>query len=108
MDHQEIDARSLAMHTIIAERLKANPLLLEKAKSNIARWRPMISPASHWYLDEWEKILNNGLDATVAAATDPSERGNAMRQSNPFPGILSEEERLEFLRQWRLDHPHKK
>ena len=37
MHHSAIDRRSLMMHRIIAERLRANPALLEIPRGNLAR-----------------------------------------------------------------------
>lgn len=100
MDHRLHDQRSLAMHRLIAEKLARNPGLLEVALATIARWRKTTSPNSRPYLDAWQAIIEQGLEATIAAATDPSERGIQMRQAAPFTGILTQEERAEFMTAW--------
>lgn len=91
------------MHALIAEKIARDPSLLEVAKANIARWRSSVSPRSLPYLDAWQQILERGVEAAIAAATDPSERGNQMRQSAPFAGILTQRERLDFLKRWTPD-----
>ena len=38
MSHARIDARSLAMHRAIAEKLRAKPELIDIARENLERW----------------------------------------------------------------------
>jgi hypothetical protein len=102
--HQEIDARSLAMHRLVAEKLRRDPCLLDRANRTLARWRATASPSSQPYLEEWERILRGGLDATIAVLLDDSERATALRQCSPFAGVLSSRERFSFLREWKAAH----
>jgi hypothetical protein len=39
--HARLDARSLACHQAIAAKLLKQPDLVERAKSNLARWRAL-------------------------------------------------------------------
>ncbi len=102
--HQEIDARSLAMHRLIAEKVRRDPALLEAAKATLARWRSIGDGSTRPYDEQWERVLNEGLEATVRIALEESERGGAMRQCSPFPGILAPRERFAFLRAWKDSH----
>jgi hypothetical protein len=38
-DHSRLDERSLDMHQLIAEKVRAEPALLEKARENVRRWQ---------------------------------------------------------------------
>ncbi len=38
-DHSRINARSLAMHRLVAQKVRANPALLDKARENLRRWQ---------------------------------------------------------------------
>ena len=105
MRHQDLDARSLALHRLVAEKLSREPALFENARATLARWRIIVCPSSQPYLIEWEQLFNQGMDAALAVATDPSEHATALRQSSPFCGILTNEERWEFLKTWRQEHP---
>jgi len=87
MTHQEIDQRTSAMHLLIAEKIRQNPLLLEKAKDTIARWQKIVCNRSLPYLHEWDQLINQGVDACLAVATSESEHATALRQSSPFVGI---------------------
>lgn len=96
--HQDIDERSLAMHRLIAEKLRHEPALFEQVKVTLARWRTTVSPSSQPYLEEWESLMNQGMDACLAVAVEDSERAKALRQSSPFAGILNNQERFAFLK----------
>ena len=102
--HQEIDERSLALHRLVAEKVRRDPALLDKAKENLVRWRLTGCENSRPYLDEWERLVNLGIDACLAVATEDSERATALRQSSPFAGILTNDERSAFFRKWRREH----
>lgn len=90
-DHNRIDARSLAMHRIIAEKLIQNPELLQKAKDNIKRWRLQGVEVSAFR--EWENIIDNGLNNVIRIITENTEESVRLRQSTPFTGILTPKER---------------
>jgi hypothetical protein len=45
--HQRIDQRSLALHRAIAEKLRANPALIEIARDNLDRWSLRGAAPSH-------------------------------------------------------------
>jgi hypothetical protein len=102
--HLEKHRRSLALHRLLAERLRGNPELLGIARETLTRWFPMNRNAQQWF-DEWRTVIDEGLDATLALMTDPGEYATNMRQSSPFTGILTNEERRDFLAAWRASHP---
>jgi hypothetical protein len=104
MTHQELDARSLALHRLVAQKIQRDPTLLRIAKTNLARWRTRATPNDLHYLREWERLLEVGLDAALAVATEDSERASALRQSSPFAGILTPSERITFLKAWKVVH----
>lgn len=93
------DRRSLAMHRLIAGRLRAAPGLLAVARTNIARWRGRNSFPQP-YLDDWERILDAGLDEVLRLIESETEEAARLRSSTPFAGILTPRERWEFLREW--------
>jgi hypothetical protein len=105
--HQEIDERSLALHRLVAARVEQDPALFVKAKGTLARWRNSVSASSQPWLDEWERLMNRGVEACFAVALEDSQRAAALRQSSPFSGVLSNRERFAFLRDWRRDHEAK-
>jgi hypothetical protein len=90
--HRRIDRRSLAMHRAIAAKLRADPSLLAIARENLDRWSQR-QGRSQPYLDAWRELLNGPLEELLALMVEDSEKMTAMRQSNPFPGILTPRER---------------
>jgi transcriptional regulator with XRE-family HTH domain len=97
-DPRSLDARSLAMHRVIAAKVRRQPALLKRVRATIDRWQAQgASPASRPYLETWRQLIDQGLDAALAAAVDPSERGKALRQASPFTGILDNRERWALL-----------
>jgi transcriptional regulator with XRE-family HTH domain len=98
-DHRSLDARSLAMHRRIADKIRAQPALLNRARETIERWEARgAGAASRPYLEAWRRLIDQGLETALAVAVDPGERGNAMRQASPFTGILDNRERWALLR----------
>ena len=90
--HRRIDQRSLAMHRAIADKLRADPSLLAIAWENLDRWSKNAG-RSQPYLDAWRAILQRPLAETLALMVEESETMTAMRQANPFAGILTPRER---------------
>lgn len=102
--HQELDARSLAMHRLIAAKIRQDPALFDRARATLARWRIIVCVNSQPYLAELERLFEQGIEAALAVATEDTERATALRQSSPFCGILTEDERLGFLKSWSSAH----
>jgi hypothetical protein len=90
--HERIDQRSIAIHRAIAEKLRASPALLEIARENIARWAPTAGRSRH-YLDAWLKVLEMPLEEMLRLIVEDTEEMRAMRQNNPFAGVLEPRER---------------
>lgn len=94
--HRLLEARSLAMHAVIARKIERDPALLEIARSNLKRWSAQRNSTAVAWLDEWRELLNQPWHAVAALITEPSENAARLRQSSPFAGILSNQER------WRI------
>ena len=99
--HDAIDRRSLAMHQLAAEKIRRQPQLFEQLSQTLARWQDLVSPSTQPYIREWESLVRAGMEPCLAVATEESERGNALRQSSPFMGILTHQERFALIREWR-------
>jgi len=89
--HQWIDQRSLALHEAVAAKLEAHPQLLDVARQNLERWLQQ-NPATA--LREWRRILDSTpLPEVVALLRSSTEEAARLRQSSPFAGLLTTEER---------------
>lgn len=103
--HQNLDRRSLALHRVIAEKIRQDPSLLEIPKTTLQRWRGMVCANSIPYIDEWQRLIDADMDECLRVATENYEYAAALRQSSPFCGILTSLERRRFLREWERAPP---
>lgn len=94
-DHDRLDRRSLALHQLVADKVRADPGLLDKARGNVRRWQESHASSSP-ALAEWEHILAGTTDQITRFLTERSEKATRLRQSSPFTGILTEAERCDI------------
>jgi hypothetical protein len=105
-DHARLEERSLALHELVARKLLADPAVLTTARQTLRRWQESQgSPSAA--LTEWERILSLRADQVAGFLVERSERATRLRQSSPFAGILTEDERLAIHESHatRLHHP---
>jgi hypothetical protein len=100
-DHRLIDERSLAFDRVIAAKLRSEPALVEKARGNLARWLETCSAAARPDLLEWQRLLSGPFDELLVLLEATDERATRLRQSSPFCGILTPEERLGIIREFQ-------
>lgn len=96
LKHRIIEARSLAMHCLIAQKIERDPALLERVRRTLGAWRERYGNDGGGVplaLDEWQHILRAPWPVIAALMTDPGERATRLRQSTPFAGLLTSEER---------------
>lgn len=93
--HEWIDRRSLALHETVAAKLEANPELLEVARTNLSRW---LQGEPVGALREWANLLRRPPGEIVVLLRSTDEDATRLRQSSPFAGVLTPEERLRILR----------
>jgi len=94
--HRLLEARSLAMHAVIARKIERDPALLDIARRNLQRWRGRWERATPGWLNEWQELLKRPWPQIAALITEPSEHASRLRQSSPFAGVLTNAER------WRI------
>jgi hypothetical protein len=100
-DHRLIDERSLAFHSLIAAKLRAQPALLEKPRQNLERWFRTCAGGVRPDLLEWQRMIEGRFDELLALLVANDERATRLRQSSPFCGILTQEERLAIIREFQ-------
>lgn len=98
--HSLAEARSLAIHRLIAERLRQEPRIVEMARRRVESWSAegKMSPA---YASAWRRLLEGPLEGLLDVLGDPGERAAALRQCTPFVGVIDQQTRLEIWRQQR-------
>lgn len=95
-----IDERSLAFDRLIASKLRANPALIDRAKSNLSRWMQAADASAHPILRQWQTLLDGPMELLLATLESPEEHATQLRQSSPFCGILSREERTRIIQEF--------
>ena len=95
--HRLQDARSLAMHVVIAAKIDRYPQLLNKAHENLRRWRERQGDAVAPWLVEWESLLTRSWPEVAGIMCALNEESTRLRQSSPFAGILEDAERRRIL-----------
>ena len=93
LKHRVMEARSLAMHCLIAQKIAADPKLLEVPRRNIAGWLSRYGDSPPRALDEWREILKRSWEDIISILIDPGEKATRLRQSSPFAGVLTASER---------------
>lgn len=89
--HQQIDERSLAMSHAIAEKIDAEPALLERARAWVSRQNSAGAAM-------WVPILAKSWPEIRDVLLQDSEEGRQLRQNSPFAGVLTPRERWAFYR----------
>lgn len=93
--HAWIDRRSLALHEAVAAKIEARPELLDVARANLTRW---IARSPHGALLEWQRLLDGmPLAQLLALLRADCETSARLRQSSPFAGLLTADERRAIL-----------
>lgn len=98
--HELAEQRSLALHRLVAERLRADPSTLGMARDRVARW--LTDGSTHpAYARAWADLLGGPFDRLLEALTDPGERASDLRQCSPFAGVIDSRTRWRVLREVR-------
>ncbi len=100
-DHRILDARSLAMHCRVAQKISRDPQLLDKARENLKRWSAKSTRPRPRYLREWAEILDRPWPEIAALITEMSDEATRLRSSSPFAGVLSPAEREQIYAAFR-------
>jgi hypothetical protein len=99
--HRTAELRSIELHRLVAEHLLRKPELLEHARARVAGWIAERGPVPPCAADRWRVLLDRPLLTILAALTADSEEMRMLRQSSPFAGVLSQEERVAAIRSVR-------
>ncbi len=81
------------MDKAIAARIRADPSVIKIARQNLERWRRNENGQLASAHQEWERILHFLQPGEVADfISSQTPKADRLRQSSPFPGVLSQEE----------------
>jgi excisionase family DNA binding protein len=90
------EMESLWLHRAVAGKVVANPsALLAAAAINLRRLRRLHPEGRAWeWLDRWDAVLDEGVEAVLEALTSSAEYAVELRRTSPFAGVLNEDERI--------------
>lgn len=99
----------LGMDRLIADKIEADPSLLQIGLDNIDRWIANGSTQVH-RLEEWRVLILSakeaeaGLRQLLKLLREDSETAAHLRDFAPFDGILTAEDRRPFLLECAFSH----
>ena len=88
-----LDARSLALHSLVACKVLKDPTLIAEAHANLRRWKKQATDPVPSYFAEWERILRLAPQQVAGFLVSMSEASTRLRQSSPFATLLTPDER---------------
>jgi hypothetical protein len=88
--HRVAELQALAYHRLVAERLTDQ--IVENAQRRVLRLRSEGRVDPRW-ADEWDRILSLPLPEVAKAISADTARARELRQTSPFAGVLTEQER---------------
>ena len=98
--HSHSDQLHLALALAAAAKLRQQPDLFAKVRRQLARWRADLDGTqvgTRPYLERWEALAAQGPEAMISQVLETSEQATAMRQTAPFAGVLTSQERMAII-----------
>ena len=92
--HRDAELSSLVYHRLVAERL--TPELIDEARARLDRWEAAGRLHPQWG-QEWRAVLAQEPDAIKRVLSSSGERSRRLRQTSPFAGVLTEQERRRLI-----------
>jgi len=89
--HKDIDLRLRRLVAACVDKIDQNPALLEEARIQVGKY------SNVRLRKEWEMFLGLPWTKLRLVLLEESEEGDRIRQSVPFGGFLSDEERMRIL-----------
>src|SRR2546428_7909743 len=86
LKHRVIEARSLAMHCLIARKIEADRRLLAAARRNLEKWIARYGEGVPRALGEGRGNLERPRPGNAAAIPGPGQPGGPPRAASPLPG----------------------
>jgi hypothetical protein len=104
VDQHDLAAeRSRVLHLAVAERLRAEPGLVDVARKRTSGWLRDGS-VNAWYASQWATLLRKPIAELVEILGERSERMHDLRQTSPFAGFIDARTRWRILGEVRRKH----
>lgn len=90
--------RTYRLHELIVEELVKNPTQVRQhALDTLARWKELGAWCEN--RERWEHILKTAtLPELISVILEKSDAADELRRSAPFPGVISEDQRMQVFR----------
>ncbi len=98
--HALVEERSLELPRAVAERLRADPSLIERARHRVEDWL-RDGTVARSYAEAWREVLAGTVDDVAGFLEDPGDRARQLRQASPFAGFPDARTRWTILRRAR-------
>jgi len=96
---QQIDAFLREAHRLAVGRLRADPRRLAEVVRTLDRWCAQSGATrADRYWDEWQVLLDAGVDAIEAEVCGEDDHAAALRNVSPMGVLITQRERGELLR----------
>ena len=92
--HRSAELQGLAYHRVVAERLDTR--MLDDARERLRGWRSGGAIAPGW-ASRWAALLDRPIAEVAHVISADTEEARDLRQSSPFVGVLTEQERRHVL-----------
>lgn len=96
--HRLQEVRSRVLHAIVAEKARRDPRILTRARQRVADWERAGGPTHPTWTRAWRDLLDRDDEDVLRAIASDDPQMRDMRQSSPFAGALTDEERLGVIR----------
>lgn len=93
--HRAAELNGLLYHRLVAQRL--DDALVRDARRRLQRWREEGRIHPRW-ADEWQRLLTRPVREIAKTISADSQRSQDLRQTSPFAGALTEQERRRLKR----------
>jgi hypothetical protein len=98
--HELAEERSLAIHRVVADRLRHDPSLVATARARVEDW--LATRSVHpFYTEAWRNLLSGPAERLLATLVDRGEEARALRQCSPFAGVVDPRTRWRIWREVR-------
>jgi len=85
--HSLHDRRSLAIHELVAERIRADSSVLDVPRKRVAEWQRTCT-MNPKYPKAWSELLNGPIGPLLDLLVDPGEAATELRHVSPFAGLV--------------------
>ena len=100
--HRLSELRSIALHQVVALRLKADPRVLFRGAERVGQWIAAGSVHSS-YAQRWKELLDGPLHLLCERLAEDSPDMCAMRQVTPFAGVVPPQQRWAIWRRVKVE-----